>query len=114
MTALSWEPIELAVILGGVPGYAVQEPSSAGKRSASDTSPDLGPHRKEPGRGEVAQVAYPLPTTGTRLPGRSCGGTSAAPRRLDGFFAAGRQRLGQYARRDLPGDAPLVFAPAAL
>src|SRR5262249_3689759 len=30
------------------------------------------------------------------------------------FIAAGRQRLGQHARRDLPGDAPLVFAPAAL
>src|ERR1700686_5193571 len=29
------------------------------------------------------------------------------------FIAAGRQRLGQHARRDLPGDAPLVFAPAA-
>ena len=56
---------------------------------------------------------------------------SAAPRRLDRgdvdllhahhrikralcFIAAGRQRLGQHARRDLPGDAPLVFAPAAL
>src|SRR5205823_1873987 len=25
----------------------------------------------------------------------------------------GRQRLHQHARRDLPGDAPLVFAPAA-
>src|SRR6478736_4458243 len=57
--------------------------------------------------------------------------TSAAPRRLDRgdvdlphahhrikralcFVAAGRQRLGQQARRDLPGDSPLVFAPAAL
>jgi hypothetical protein len=29
------------------------------------------------------------------------------------FVAAGSQRLGQHARRDLPGDAPLVFAPAA-
>src|SRR4029077_16318993 len=29
------------------------------------------------------------------------------------FIAAGRHRLGQYARRDLPGDAPLVLAPAA-
>src|SRR6266849_6099521 len=29
------------------------------------------------------------------------------------FIAADRQRLGQHARRDLPGDAPLVFAPAA-
>src|SRR5260370_12273942 len=55
---------------------------------------------------------------------------SAGPRRLDRgdvdllhahhrikralcFIAAGRQRLGQHARRDLPGDAPLVFAPAA-
>src|SRR5437899_2206878 len=55
---------------------------------------------------------------------------SAVPRRLDRgdvdllhahhrikralcFIAAGRQRLGQHARRDLPGDAPLVFAPAA-
>src|SRR5687768_15191126 len=28
--------------------------------------------------------------------------------------AAGRQRLGQHPRRDLPGDAPLVLAPAAL
>src|SRR4249920_2113536 len=59
-----------------------------------------------------------------------CGGTSAAPRRLDRgdvdllhahhrieralcFIAAGRHRLGQHARRDLPGDAPLVLAPAA-
>src|SRR5439155_2890842 len=55
---------------------------------------------------------------------------SAAPRRLDRgdvdflhahhgiecalcFSAAGRQRLCQHARRDLPGDAPLVLAPAA-
>src|SRR5262249_53331392 len=30
------------------------------------------------------------------------------------FVAAGSQRLGQHARRDLPGDAPLVFAPTAL
>ena len=29
------------------------------------------------------------------------------------LLAAGRERLGQYTRRDLPGDAPLVFAPAA-
>src|SRR6476646_6542234 len=29
------------------------------------------------------------------------------------FVAAGRHRLGQHARRDLPGDAPLVLAPAA-
>src|SRR5207247_6419736 len=29
------------------------------------------------------------------------------------FIAAGRQRLCQHARRDLPGDAPLVLAPAA-
>ena len=56
--------------------------------------------------------------------------TSAAPRGLDRsnvdllhahhrieralcFTAAGRQRLHQHARRDLPGDAPLVLAPAA-
>src|SRR5262245_29685047 len=56
--------------------------------------------------------------------------TSAAPRRLDRgdvdllhphhriecalcFIAAGGHRLGQHARRDLPGNAPLVFAPAA-
>jgi len=56
--------------------------------------------------------------------------TSAAPRGLDRgdvdllhahhrvecalcFIAAGRQRLGQHARRDLPGHAPLVLAPAA-
>src|SRR5829696_3379643 len=56
--------------------------------------------------------------------------TSAAPRRLDRgdvdllhahhrikrtlcFIAAGRQRLGQHARRDSPRDTPLVFAPAA-
>src|SRR5258708_16177025 len=55
---------------------------------------------------------------------------SAAPRRFDRgdvdllhahhgiecalcFIAAGRQRLCQHARRDLPGDAPLVLAPAA-
>src|SRR5262249_55856438 len=54
----------------------------------------------------------------------------AAPRRLDCgdvdlshahhsfkralcFIAAGRQRFGQYTRRDLPRHAPLVFAPAA-
>src|SRR5262245_23007090 len=30
------------------------------------------------------------------------------------FVAAGSQHLGQHARRDLPGDAPLVFAPTAL
>src|SRR5262249_40124017 len=29
-------------------------------------------------------------------------------------FAAGSQHLGQHAWRDLPGDAPLVFAPTAL
>ena len=68
---------------------------------------------------------------GTAIRGSSCGGTSAAPRRLDRgdvdllhahhrieralcFIAAGRHRLRQHARRDLPGDAPLVFAPAAL
>src|SRR5882724_11342432 len=55
---------------------------------------------------------------------------SSAPRRLDCsdvdllhahhrikralcFIAAGRHRLGQHTRRDLPGDTPLVFAPAA-
>src|SRR5215510_1347224 len=55
----------------------------------------------------------------------------AAPRRLDCcdvdlshahhgfkralcFIAAGRQRFGQYTRRDLPRHTPLVFAPAAL
>src|ERR1700716_204023 len=55
---------------------------------------------------------------------------SAAPRRFDRgdvdflhaqhgiecalcFSAAGRHRLHQHARRDLPGDAPLVLAPAA-
>ena len=57
--------------------------------------------------------------------------SSAAPRRLDRgdvdlphahhrlkralcFIAAGRQRPGQHAWGDLPGDAPFVFAPAAL
>src|SRR5262245_48725529 len=56
--------------------------------------------------------------------------TSAAPRGLDRgdvnllhahhrikralcFIAAGRQRLGQHARRDLPRYAPPVLAPAA-
>src|SRR5207248_9661270 len=29
------------------------------------------------------------------------------------FIAACRQRLSQHARRDLPGNAPLVLAPAA-
>src|ERR1041385_3325054 len=29
------------------------------------------------------------------------------------FFTADRQRVGQHSRRDLPGDAPLVFAPTA-
>jgi tripartite-type tricarboxylate transporter receptor subunit TctC len=29
------------------------------------------------------------------------------------FRAAGRHRVGQHARRDLPGDAPFVLAPAA-
>src|SRR5436190_9194508 len=60
----------------------------------------------------------------------SCGRTSAAPRCLDRgdvdllhahhrlkralcFVAAGRHRLSQHARRDLPGDTPPVFAPAA-
>src|SRR4051812_7093104 len=55
--------------------------------------------------------------------------TSAAPRRLDRgdvdlphahhcikralpFAAAGGERLGQYARSDLPGNAPPVLAPA--
>src|ERR1700760_896762 len=55
---------------------------------------------------------------------------SAPPRRLDrgdvnflhrhhrlecalGFIAAGRHRLHQHARRDLPGNAPFVLAPAA-
>src|ERR1700704_1237282 len=55
---------------------------------------------------------------------------SAAPRRFDRgdvdflhahhgleralcFIAAGRHRLRQHARRDLPGDAPFVLAPAA-
>src|ERR1700736_4552846 len=63
-------------------------------------------------------------------PTRGSTPSSAAPRRLDRrdvdlrhahhrrkcalcFIAAGRQRLGQHARRELPGDAPLVFAPAA-
>src|SRR5437016_9414399 len=62
--------------------------------------------------------------------GRDDIGSSAAPRCLDRsdvdlrhahhrlkralcLIAAGRQRLGQHARRDLPGDAPLVLAPAA-
>src|SRR5512134_387085 len=30
------------------------------------------------------------------------------------FFASGCQCFGQHARRDLPRDAPFVFAPAAL
>jgi hypothetical protein len=30
------------------------------------------------------------------------------------FFATDRQRFGQHPRCDLPGDAPLVLAPAAL
>ena len=77
------------------------------------------------------QTPAQLCREGTAIRGSSCGGTSAAPRRLDRgdvdllhahhrikralcFIAAGRQRLGQHARRDLPGDAPLVFAPAAL
>src|SRR3546814_17994093 len=64
------------------------------------------------------------------VPGWCNVGTSAAPRRLDRgdgdllhvhhrfkralcVIAAVRQRLGQHARRDLPRDAPLVFAPAA-
>src|SRR5687767_3170132 len=58
-------------------------------------------------------------------------GALAAPRRLDRghvdflhrhhrikralcFIAADCERLGQHARRDLPGDAPLVLAPTAL
>src|SRR3954462_4888053 len=57
-------------------------------------------------------------------------GPSAAPSRLDRgdvdfrhihhrikrafcFIAAGSHRLGQHARRDLPGDAPFVPAPTA-
>jgi len=31
-----------------------------------------------------------------------------------GFRAAGRHRVRQHARRDLPGDSPAVFAPAAV
>src|SRR6476646_10844997 len=63
--------------------------------------------------------------------GRHESGPSAAPRRLDrgdvdfphfhhrsesalGFIAASRERVGQHARRDLPGNFPLVFAPPAL
>src|SRR3981081_4295825 len=59
-----------------------------------------------------------------------CDGASAAPCRLDRgnvdllhahhrieralcFIAAGRHGLGQHAWRYLPGDAPLVLAPAA-
>src|ERR1700722_9345929 len=59
-----------------------------------------------------------------------CSGNSAAARRLDCsdvyflhchhriehalcFTAAGRHRLGQHTRCDLPRNAPLVFAPAA-
>ena len=55
---------------------------------------------------------------------------SAAPRRLDGgdvdllhrhhrleatpcLLATGRQRLGQHARRDLPGEPPAILAPTA-
>src|SRR6202008_3906914 len=30
-----------------------------------------------------------------------------------GFGTASRHRLGQHARRDLPGNAPFVLAPAA-
>src|SRR5216110_2106366 len=57
--------------------------------------------------------------------------TSAPPRRLDGgdvdllhrhhrfegtlcLTAASRERVGQRARRDLPGEAPAVLAPTAL
>src|SRR6185295_2784216 len=56
---------------------------------------------------------------------------SAAPRRLNRgdvdflhfhhriesalcFIAANRKRVGQYARRDLPGNSPFIFAPSAL
>src|SRR5438067_7471513 len=59
------------------------------------------------------------------------GFVSAAPRRLDGgnvdflhrhhrfesalcLIASGRERVGQHARGDLPGDSPTVFAPATL
>ena len=31
-----------------------------------------------------------------------------------GFIAASRERVGQHARRDLPGNSPLVLAPPAL
>src|SRR5688500_5911162 len=67
------------------------------------------------------------------LTGRLCAiaRSSASPRRLDlgdvdfphchhriegalCFSAAGCQRIGQHAGRDLPGDAPLVLAPTAL
>src|SRR4029077_8850208 len=63
--------------------------------------------------------------------GRHASGPSAAPRRLDrgdvdfrhshhrlesafGFVAASRERVGQHARRVLPGNSPLVLAPPAL
>ena len=71
------------------------------------------PHR------QLRQRALSEKTT----PPCNIGGTSAAPRRLDRgdvdllhahhrikralcFIAASRQRLGQHARRDLPGDVP--------
>src|SRR5262245_25844675 len=67
---------------------------------------------------------------GQTLSWTSLSRSSAAPRRLDCgdvdlrhahhrikralcFIAAGRKRLGQHPRRDLPRYAPLVFAPAA-
>src|SRR3546814_6262611 len=69
------------------------------------------------------------PRSGRNLAARH-DGASTSPRRLDRgdvdflhghhgikralcFVAAGRQGVGQYARSDLPGNPPLVLAPAA-
>src|SRR3984893_11503345 len=75
-------------------------------------------------------ASHPRRLSSAKTPIRGSLITSAAPRRFDRgdvdflhahhgtecalcFIAAGRQRLCQHARCDLPGDAPLVLAPAA-
>ena len=115
-----WRPAERSASAMG-PGRSITcSPSAACRRRLE--AAQAGASRRD----ELGRVPMAPPRRGS-----SCDGTSAAPRRLDRgnvdllhvhhrikcalcFIAAGRQRLGQDARRDLPGNAPLVLAPAAL
>src|SRR6478672_8988434 len=101
------------------------------KKSGNKTSPDrMGVLQPQRGKAKALLLAW-LSASLTFANRRAQQARSAAPRRLDrghvnllhfhhrfkralGFSAAGGKRLGQHARRDLPGDAPSVFAPAAL